>query len=220
VRPYADNVWLKLDPLSKATASGIVLVEGERKSKGTRRATVVASGAGHVTKLGAFVENEIKAGETVYVYALAGQDWQYDFDAPRHNMKIEFDQVAGERGEYRVARAAEILAREAADGSVQAVADYIIVRRTEVAQMSPGGIHIPESHAPRPLTGAVLSVGSGRVREDGKRHALGVGAGETVMFQRFAGSEIDVRGETLLLLREDDLLCVLDAEAAKAVEAA
>ena len=222
MRPYADNVWLRLLPLEKTTASGIVLVECERKQKGTRRAQVVASGRGYVTRRGAFVENTAKVGSTVYVYALAGQDWSKDFDPPRHNTKEKalFDSIAGERGEHRIAREAELLAVETDDGGIQALGEYVIVRRSEAAKVSSGGIHIPEDHAPRPMTGEVLSVGPGRVREDGKRHALDIRVGDTAMFQRFAGSEIEVKGETLLLLREDDLVCVIDSDDAKAVEAA
>lgn len=218
MRPYADNVWLKLEPLEKATPSGIVLVEGDRKTKGTRKATVMASGAGYVTKLGAFVENTVREGQTVYVYALAGQDWSRDFDAPRHNGKIEFDQALGERADIRVVRESEILAFDGPDGKPQAMAGYAIVRRSEAAKQTPGGIHIPEDHAPRPLTGTVLSVGPGRARENGKRFPIDVQVSDVVMFGRFQGTDLEVRGETLTVLREDEILAV--TEAAEAVEAA
>lgn len=219
MRPYADNVWIRLLPLETASKSGIVLVEGERKTKGTRRATVIGSGPGYTARSGAFIANESFAGDTVYVDALAGQDWSMDFDPPRHRDKaVQFDSLANERGEYRVVREQEIQAIER-NGSVLPLNDRIIVRRAEAPAMTASGLlHIPDDARPKPIRGTVLSVGSGRVLNDGSRRELQLSPGDQVMFNKYSGSDIRIGDEDLLILREDDILGVLDENAA--VEAA
>lgn len=220
MKPYADNVWLRLLPLETVSKSGLVhLVEGERKVKGTRRATVLGSGPGYTTRSAAFIANETRPGDTVYVDALAGQDWRFDFDPPRHHDKaIEFDSLANERGEYRVVREQEIQAIER-NGSVLPLGDRIIVQRTEAPKTTASGlIHLPDDAAPKPITGTVLSVGSGRVLNDGSRREILLSPGDVVLFNKFSGSEIRIDERDFLILREDDILGVLEAGAG--VEAA
>ena len=109
-RAYADNVVIELIPLETQTASGIALVHGGKKgARDHRRARVVASGPGYYRDSGVFVPNEVAAGETVIVDAHAGQDYAMDLSVPRHNKSAEFQELFGDRGEFRIVREQEIL---------------------------------------------------------------------------------------------------------------
>lgn len=111
-RPYADNVLIVLEPEPTETKSGLAMVRlrgpGARYS---RTARVVATGPGYFDeRLQRFIPNQIQAGERVIVDALAGQDYSLDLTVPRHNKGIEFQELLGERGQFRVVREQEILA--------------------------------------------------------------------------------------------------------------
>ncbi len=119
LRAYADNVVLVLEPEPTETVSGIAMVRqrgpGARYS---RTARVVSSGPGYWDERRlCFIPNEVKAGERVVVDALAGQNYELDLTAPRHNKPTEFQELCGERGEFRIVREQEILA-VIADGAV------------------------------------------------------------------------------------------------------
>lgn len=112
IQAYADNVVIVLEPQQTETASGIVMVHtrgpGARES---RTARVIASGPGyHRRCCGGFVPNEIKEGDRVIVDAMAGQNFAFDLNAPRQNKSAEFQELVGERGEFRIVREEEILA--------------------------------------------------------------------------------------------------------------
>jgi len=89
--------------------------------------------------------------------------------------------------------------------------DRILVKRVESETTSKGGIIIPENAKEKPLEGEIVAVGSGRVLEDGTVRPLQVKAGDRVLFAKYAETEVKVGGENFLLLREDDLLGVLEA---------
>ena len=111
IRAYADNVVIRLEPRPTETASGIALVHGARTgARDHRRATVLASGPGFRDRRGFLVPNEVKPGDVVLVDALAGQDYSLDLSVPRHNKSSEFQELLGERGEFRIVREQEILA--------------------------------------------------------------------------------------------------------------
>ncbi len=111
VRPYHDNVVIVLDQQPTETKSGIAMVHtrpaGVREH---RTARVVASGPGYYTKLGALIANTVKAGDRVLVDALCGQNYAMDLTVPRHTKTSEFQELFGERGEFRIVREQEILA--------------------------------------------------------------------------------------------------------------
>ena len=107
VQPYQDNVLIQFQPRPTLTASGLHIPQTVTESRvGTREAKVLAVGPGHTTCQGKFVPTEVKAGETVLVDALAGQDYSMDLNAPRHNKATEWD---AEGGPLRMVREDEIL---------------------------------------------------------------------------------------------------------------
>ena len=93
---------------------------------------------------------------------------------------------------------------------LQPLNDRIVVKRSEEEEVSKGGIIIPETAKEKPIQGKVLAVGTGRVLEDGGIVPLDVKKGDTVLFSRYAGSEVKIEGEELLIMREDDVLAVVE----------
>ena len=88
--------------------------------------------------------------------------------------------------------------------------DRVIVKRIDSEEKTKGGIYIPESAKEKPLEGEIIAVGQGRVLDSGEIRPPQVKAGDRVLFAKYAETEIKIEGENLLLLREDDLLGVLD----------
>jgi chaperonin GroES len=88
--------------------------------------------------------------------------------------------------------------------------DRVIVRRKEEERMSAGGIVIPDSATEKPIQGEVVAVGKGKILENGEVRALDVKAGDVVLFGKYAGTEVKVDGETLLVMREEDLMGVIE----------
>ena len=111
MKAYADNVVIVLDPLETETASGIAIVHTRAPgAREHRTARVIASGPGYYTKLGALIPNEAKPGDRVIVDAVAGQNYSMDLTIPRHNKSSEFQELFGDRGEFRIIRHDEIIA--------------------------------------------------------------------------------------------------------------
>ncbi len=95
---------------------------------------------------------------------------------------------------------------------IRPLADRIIVKRLEEQeQRSAGGIIIPDTAKEKPQEGKVIAVGKGKVSDDGKVTPLDVKPGDRVLFGKYAGSEIKIDGEEHLILREDDVLGVVEA---------
>jgi chaperonin GroES len=88
--------------------------------------------------------------------------------------------------------------------------DKVVVKRTEAETRTSGGIMLPDSAQERPRQGRVLSVGDGRLVNDGQRVACQVHEGDKVLFGPWAGTELKVDGSELLILREEDILAVLE----------
>lgn len=89
--------------------------------------------------------------------------------------------------------------------------DRILVQRLdESEEQSQGGIIIPDTAKEKPQQATVLAVGTGRITDDGKVQALDVKSGDKVVFSKYAGTEVKVDGEELLVIREDDVLGVLE----------
>jgi chaperonin GroES len=93
---------------------------------------------------------------------------------------------------------------------LQPLNDRIVVKRTEEEEVSKGGIIIPDSAKEKPIQGKVLAVGTGKVLDDGSKSPLDVKKGDTVLFSKYAGSEVKIEGEELLIMREDDVLAVVE----------
>ena len=88
--------------------------------------------------------------------------------------------------------------------------DRVIVRRMEEERTSAGGIVIPDSATEKPIQGEVLAAGKGKINENGDVHPLDVKVGDKVLFGKYAGTEVKVEGEELLVMREEDILGVVE----------
>jgi len=89
--------------------------------------------------------------------------------------------------------------------------DRVIIKRLEEERTSPGGIVIPDSAAEKPVQGKVLAVGKGKILEDGTVRPLDVKVGDKILFGKYSGTEIKIDGEELVVMREDDLMAVFEA---------
>ena len=87
--------------------------------------------------------------------------------------------------------------------------DRVIVKRMEEERTSPGGIVIPDSAAEKPIKGEVVAVGNGKILENGDVRSLDVKVGDKVLFGKYAGTEVKVDGEELLVMKEDDIVGVI-----------
>ena len=94
--------------------------------------------------------------------------------------------------------------------NIRPLHDRVIVRRKEEERTTAGGIVITDSATEKPSMGEILSVGSGKVTDSGDVRALDVKAGDTVYFGKYSGTEIKVDGEELLIMREDDIIAVVE----------
>ena len=88
--------------------------------------------------------------------------------------------------------------------------DRVIIRRMEEERTSPGGIVIPDSATEKPIKGEVVAVGNGRVLENGEIRALDLKAGDKVLFGKYSGTEVKVEGDELLVMKEDDVMAVIE----------
>ena len=94
--------------------------------------------------------------------------------------------------------------------NVVPLGDKVVVKRTEAEGMTSGGIVLPDNAREKPLEGRVLSVGDGRLLIDGSRAKHQVTEGDRVLFGRYSGTEVQVDGQTLLIMSEDDILAILN----------
>ena len=88
--------------------------------------------------------------------------------------------------------------------------DRILVQRVEEETTTKGGIIIPDTAKEKPAEGKVVAVGKGKIGEDGKRIALEVKKGDSILFGKYSGSEVKIGGEEYLIMREDDVLGIID----------
>ena len=93
---------------------------------------------------------------------------------------------------------------------IRPLQDRLIVKRMEEEEKTKGGIIIPDSAKEKPLEGKVIAAGNGKVLEDGKVRPLDVKVGDRVLFGKYAGTEIKIEGEDHLMLREEDILGVIE----------
>ncbi|MEZ4440372.1 MAG: co-chaperone GroES [Polyangiaceae bacterium] len=89
--------------------------------------------------------------------------------------------------------------------------DRVIVKRVDSEQKTKGGLFIPDTAKEKPIEGTVLAVGNGKILEDGSVRKLEVKAGDRVLFGKYSGTEVKVDGEEHLIMREDDILGVVES---------
>ena len=94
---------------------------------------------------------------------------------------------------------------------VRPLHDRIIVKRIEEGEQKVGGIIIPDTAKEKPQQGKVIAAGTGKVKDDGKRTPLDVKEGDTILFGKYSGQEIKVYGDEHLIMREDEVLAVLES---------
>ncbi|HEC12997.1 MAG TPA: co-chaperone GroES [Acidiferrobacteraceae bacterium] len=95
--------------------------------------------------------------------------------------------------------------------NIRPLHDRVIVRRLEDERTSPGGIVIPDTVAEKPMQGEVVAAGKGKLLENGDIRPLDVKSGDKVLFGKYSGTEVKVNGEDLLVMREDDIMGIVEA---------
>jgi chaperonin GroES len=93
---------------------------------------------------------------------------------------------------------------------IRPLQDRVIVKRIEEEEMTKGGIVIPDTAKEKPQEGKVIAVGKGKVTEDGKVIPLDVKAGDRILFGKYSGTEIKIEGEEHLIMREEDILGIIE----------
>ena len=93
---------------------------------------------------------------------------------------------------------------------IRPLQDRLIVKRVAEENKTKGGIIIPDTAKEKPLEGKVIAVGNGKILEDGKLQPMDVKKGDRVLFSKYAGTEVNIEGEEHLIIREDDVLGVLE----------
>ena len=88
--------------------------------------------------------------------------------------------------------------------------DRVVIKRTEEERTSPGGIVIPDTAAEKPIRGEVVAVGQGKILENGEVRKLELKEGDKVLFGKYSGTEVKIDGEELLVMREDDVMAVIE----------
>ena len=102
---------------------------------------------------------------------------------------------------------------------VHPLADRVAIRPLEETEMMRGALFIPDTAKEKPQQGTVIAVGNGKVNDDGKRIPLDVKAGDRILFGKYAGQEITLDGEEYLIMKEDDVLAVIEGQTKKKLAA-
>jgi chaperonin GroES len=100
--------------------------------------------------------------------------------------------------------------------TIKPLHDRVIVRRIEEGEQVRGGIIIPDTAKEKPQEGEVIAVGEGKYKEDGSRQTLDVKVGDRVLFGKYSGSEIKIDNEELMMMREDEILGIIERASANA----
>lgn len=94
--------------------------------------------------------------------------------------------------------------------NIRPLHDRVVVRRTEEERTSPGGIVLPDSATEKPAQGEIVAVGNGQIMQSGEVRPLDVKVGDQVLFGKYSGSEVKVGGEELLVMKEEDIVGVIE----------
>ena len=95
--------------------------------------------------------------------------------------------------------------------NIRPLHDRVVVRRMEEERTSAGGIVIPDSATEKPIQGEILAVGNGKILDNGEVRGLDVKVGDRVLFGKYSGTEVKIEGEDLLVMREEDIMGVIEA---------
>ncbi|MBV1961470.1 MAG: co-chaperone GroES [Immundisolibacteraceae bacterium] len=94
--------------------------------------------------------------------------------------------------------------------SIRPLHDRVVVRRQEEEKTTPGGILLPDSASEKPAEGEVIACGNGKILDNGEIRPLDVKPGDKVLFGKYSGSDVKVGDDELLVMREDDILCIIE----------
>jgi chaperonin GroES len=94
--------------------------------------------------------------------------------------------------------------------NIRPLSDRILVKRVEKDNVSKGGIIIPDTAKEKPMEATVVAVGNGKVMDNGETRPVAVSVGDTVLFSKYAGTEVKIEGDEHLILREDDIIGILE----------
>jgi len=94
--------------------------------------------------------------------------------------------------------------------NIRPLHDRVIAKRTEEEKTTPGGIVIPDSAAEKPIQGEVIAVGNGKILDNGEVRKMDVKKGDKILFGKYSGTEVKVGGEEYLVLREDDIMGIIE----------
>jgi len=94
--------------------------------------------------------------------------------------------------------------------NIRPLHDRVVIRRLEEERTSPGGIVIPDTAAEKPIQGEVIAVGRGKILDNGEVRPLDVKVGDRVLFGKYSGTEVKVSGEEVVVMREDDIMGVIE----------
>jgi len=97
-----------------------------------------------------------------------------------------------------------------AKATIKPIGSHVIVQRSSAADVSKGGIVLPEKAKDKPKEGTIVAVGNGKMLEDGKRQQMQVKTGDRVLFSSYAGTEVKVAGDEYLVVEETDILAVIE----------
>jgi chaperonin GroES len=114
-----------------------------------------------------------------------------------------------ETGPYK-RRYPSVVNREVVTVSIRPLQDRILIKRVREEEKTKGGIIIPDSAKEKPVEGKVIAVGNGAIQKDGKVRKLEVKQGDIVLFAKYSGSDIKIEGEDHLILREEDILAIIE----------
>ncbi|MFP4561577.1 MAG: co-chaperone GroES [Thiohalorhabdus sp.] len=88
--------------------------------------------------------------------------------------------------------------------------DRVVVKRVEEEEKTEGGLYIPDTAKEKPIQGDVVAVGDGKILDNGEKRPMAVKEGDRVVFAKYAGTEVNVGGEDVLVMREDDIMGVVE----------
>jgi chaperonin GroES len=191
LRPLNTRLIVRPDDPESRSKGGIIIPD-QAKEKPVA-GTLVAKGPGMLMRSGArWPMPEVEAGDRVVYSQYAGVE--LEIEGKIHIVLRDDDLFLGGPDPK----------------SLRPMADRIVVRKDKAAEMSKGGIIIPDSAKEKVLSGEVIAVGRGKVLEDGVIRPLDVKVGDMVKFARYQGTDVLVGGEKFTVFREDDLLGVVE----------
>ncbi len=103
-----------------------------------------------------------------------------------------------------------LMGREVVIMKVRPLHDRVIIKRLGEEEKTKGGIIIPDTAKEKPIEGKVIAVGDGKIKEDGTKIPMGIKKGDRVLFAKYGGTEIKIDGEEHLMMREDDILAIIE----------